>query len=94
MRRRGVVWGSNAGVSSRISGHQSAGTGGAIQWDGSLLSPLWAGMTRVPVGPRTARSASTTVRAPPITQPIFFIELWTIRVWPGPIPRAISESVI
>ena len=60
MKRLGVTAGSKPGISARITGHQSAGTGGLRHSAGSLFSGVWVGTTIVPSGPSTSRRASTT----------------------------------
>lgn len=79
----GVMRGSSSGNSSRTVDHHCLGTGWSVHREGSRLSAVWVGTAIVPAGPIASRSASTTVTAPPHTQPSRRIEECTRTTLPG-----------
>ncbi|MNC64973.1 hypothetical protein D3C75_1152140 [compost metagenome] len=77
----------------RIGSHQDSCTGGQRQPAGSVNSPVWVGMTRVPEGPIAASRARITATGPPATQPPnAFMEEWASRVMPGRTPSRARSS--
>ena len=73
---------------SRITGHHDSGTGGLSHLLGSVRSGEWAGITSVPVEPKTSCRATMTATAPPHTHPSALKDECTNTTIPGSTPSA------